>query len=138
MKSSSHILRILDFPQLNAIWLNVNIIRKPIWNNDCNLKIEGKSMFNENWIKSGVLYVKDSLDGELNIQDLRSTAKVLKNKSNWLHLYEALSIEKKILLLQNLLILTWNRNFVFTLDMVNSLGKRELFFYQNSKQKKFI
>ena len=80
MKSSSHILRILDFPQLNAIWLNVNIIRKPIWNNDCNLKMEGKSMFNENWIKSAVFYVKDLLDGELNIKDLRSTAKILKNK----------------------------------------------------------
>lgn len=87
MKSLSHILPLLDFPQVNAIRLNVNIIRKPIWNNNCNLKIEGNSMFNENWIESGVLYVKDLLDGELNIKDLRSTAKVLKNKSNWLHLY---------------------------------------------------
>ena len=33
----------------------------------------------ENWIKSGVLYVKDLLDGESNIKDLRSTAKVFQN-----------------------------------------------------------
>lgn len=78
MESLSHILRLLDLLQVNAIRLNVNIIRKSIWNN-CDLKIEGKSMFKyENWIKSGVLYVKDLLDGESNIKDLRNTAKVFK------------------------------------------------------------
>lgn len=35
----------------------------------------------ENWIKSGVLYVKDLLDGESNIKDLRSTAKVFQKKN---------------------------------------------------------
>lgn len=53
-------------------------------------------MFKYDWIKSGVPYVKDLLDGESNIKDLRSTAKVFqKKKSNWLSKYKVIATTLK-------------------------------------------
>ena len=95
--------------------------------------MKGKSLFYENWIKSGLLYVKDFLDEEGNIDDLRSFDKILKNKSNWLCEYKAISSKLKPFVKKKDYPNIKYKNtkpdskFVFTLDMMKSLGRRATF-----------
>lgn len=62
---------------------NVDIVRQPIWNN-CNMRYKGNVIFFENWVKSGILFVKDILDNNGKIRTLESLTNVLKDRSNWL------------------------------------------------------
>lgn len=68
---------------------NVDILRQPIWNN-CNMRCKGNVLFFENWVKSGILFVKDILDDIGKNRTLETFKNVLKDKSYWLSEFKSI------------------------------------------------
>ena len=60
-----------------------DLMQQPIWNNK-QICFKGKTIAFTNWIKSGILYVKDLFDENGNFIDLAYLSNVLYNKNNWL------------------------------------------------------
>ena len=65
------------------------ILSQPIWLNDL-IRFNGKLLFYTNWIKSGILYIKDLFDNNGNFHDINYFSNILVNKSNWLCEYNTL------------------------------------------------
>lgn len=115
---------------------NVDIVRQPIWNN-CNMRYKGNVLFFENWVKSGILFVKDILDNNGKIRTLESLTNVLKDRSNWLCEYKTIiSVLKSVVRKYDFA----NTNFVdkkigldfyFQTGYDNLYGKKCHFFLQN-------
>lgn len=55
--------------------------------NNCNLVYKGNFVFFENWIKLGILYIKDLFDDEGNFRWLEYYVNII-NKFNWLCEYK--------------------------------------------------
>ena len=73
-----------------------DLMQQPIWNNK-QICFKGKTIEFTNWIKSGVLYVKDLFDENGNFIDLAYLSNVLHNKNNWLCEYKCIkSIFRKL------------------------------------------
>ena len=64
-------------------------MQQPIWNNK-QICFKGKTIEFTNWIKSGILYVKDLFDENGNFIDLDYLSNVLYNKNNWLCEYKCI------------------------------------------------
>lgn len=121
---------------------NVDIVRQPIWNN-CNMRYKGNVLFFENWVKSGILFVKDILDNNGKIRTLESLTNVLKDRSNWLCEYKTIiSVLKSVVRKYDFA----NTKFVdkkiglvifFQTGYDNLYGKKCNFFYKNFIKKKF-
>lgn len=121
---------------------NVDIVRQPIWNN-CNMRYKGNVLFFENWVKSGILFVKDILDNNGKIRTLESLTNVLKDRSNWLCEYKTIiSVLKSVLRKYDFANTKFvdkkiGLDFYFQTGYDNLYGKKCNFFYKNFIKKKF-
>ena len=66
-----------------------NFLQQIIWNNTY-FTVRGKPLLFNNWLKSGIKYVKDLYDDEGNFHSIVYFSDIIINKSNWLCEYEVL------------------------------------------------
>ena len=114
-----------------------------IWGNE-NFKFQGKCLYSENWIKSGIIYIKDLFgkDGEfINEDDILLK---LKNKRNWIAEYIMIKEACKHILKicsgipsDSINIIRHKPSLYFRGNMFDIIGKKCKFYYKLLIEKEF-
>ena len=119
-----------------------DLMQQPIWNNK-QICFKGKTIEFTNWIKSGILYVKDLFDENGNFIDLAYLSNVLHNKNNWLCEYKCIkSIFRKLgkhFHFENakFVNIRQTHHYYFMNGLHNVMGQRCNFYYNILLMKKF-